>query len=104
MPGPDGGESARAVPGRAQHHADGGEFVFRLDDGVAGFLVSAVGPVARAIACERFGERGRRRDRIPGADGRAAIDGAERSRGIAFDEDAIADGVDALARAGRAGR
>ena len=45
---------------------------------------------------ERLGERGRRRDRIPGADRRAAIDGAQRSGGIAFDEDALADGVGAL--------
>ncbi len=44
-----------------------------------------------ASASEELG-----RDRIPGADRRAAVDAAERRRGVAFDEDALADRVAAL--------
>src|SRR3974390_77139 len=40
-----------------------------------------------------FGKGGRRRDRIPGAQGGAAIDRAERGRRIAFDENPVADRV-----------
>ena len=76
----------------ADHDADRGQLVLGLDDGEAVLLV-AVGAVARAMALERLGERGRRRDRIPGAHGRAAVDGAERRRAVALDEDAVADGV-----------
>ena len=34
-----GGHGARARPSRTQHHADGGEFVFRLHDGESGFAI-----------------------------------------------------------------
>ena len=87
------GEGARAVPAGADDDADGGELVLALHDGVfvlAGFSLAAQ---ALAIGGEAFGERGRRRQRIPGADGGAAIDRAERGRRIAFDIDAVADGV-----------
>jgi hypothetical protein len=43
------------------------------------------------MAGEGIRQRGRRRDRIPGAQGRTAIDGAQRRGRIAFDEDAIPD-------------
>ncbi len=59
------------------------------------FLVVGIDPQPPAMAGEGLGQRGRRRDRIPGADRRAAIDGAERGRGVAFDEDAVADLVGA---------
>ena len=36
-----GGHGARARPACAQHHADGGEFVFRLHDGEGRFAVRA---------------------------------------------------------------
>ena len=49
--------------------------------------------IARAIALEGLGERGRRRDRIPGADGRPAIDRAERGGGVAVDQDLVAHRV-----------
>ena len=56
------------------------------------------------MAGEGVGQRRRRRDRIPGADGGAAIDRAERGRRIALDEDAVADLVALLqAQADRAG-
>ncbi len=45
---------------------------------------------------EGFGERSRRRDRIPGADGCAAIHRAEAGRIIALDEDAVADQIGAV--------
>ncbi len=45
---------------------------------------------------EGLRHRRRRRDRIPGADGGAAIDGAERRRAVAFHEDAVADLVGLL--------
>ena len=51
------GEGARAVPGGADHHADGGELVLGLDDGVAGLAGLRVGAerrqcVAKASASE----------------------------------------------------
>ena len=85
-------EGARAVPAGADHHADRGKLVLGLDDGVAVLLV-AVRAIARAMPLECFGDRGGRRDRIPGAHRRAAIDRAERDRAVALDEDAVADGV-----------
>ncbi len=45
------------------------------------------------MAGERLGKRGRRRDRIPGADRRSAVDGAERGGRVSFDEDAVANRV-----------
>src|SRR5690606_9682364 len=63
-----------------------------------GEAVLAVGVPAQlvAILLEGLGERRRRRDRIPGAECGAAINGAERRGLVAFDEDAIADLVGAL--------
>ena len=87
------GEGARAVPCRADDHADGGEFVFRLHDRellLAGFLFGAE---AVRIALERFGHRRGRRDRIPRAHRGAAVHGAQRGRGVAFDHDPLANGV-----------
>ena len=47
----------------------------------------------RAVLLERLGERRARRDRVPGADRRPAVDAAERRGGVALDEDALADRV-----------
>ena len=75
--GPGGGrEGARAVPRRADHHADRGELVLGLHDGEAVLPGVGIDPIARAISGERLGERRGRRDRIPGAHRGAAIDGA----------------------------
>ena len=41
------GEGARAVPGGADHHADRGELVLGLDDGVAVLLGCRIDAVAR---------------------------------------------------------
>ena len=96
-PGPGGGgEGARAVPAGADDDADRGDLVFGLDDRelvLAGRLVDAQ---LAAVLLEAFGERRARRDRVPGADRRAAVDAAERGRGVALDEDALADRVAAL--------
>ena len=77
------GEGAGAVPGGADHHADRGELVLGLDDGVA---VLAGRPDRRgnfaAVLAEGLRQRGRRRDRIPGRDRRAAIDAAEAAASL----------------------
>ena len=86
-------ERARAVPARADHHADRGELVLRLHDRelvAPGRLVDAI---AAAVLLERLGHRRRRRDRIPGADRGAAVHGPEGGGRVALDEDAIADVV-----------
>ena len=92
--GPGGrGEGARAVPARSDRDADGGDLVLGLNDGVVLLACRLVDPVARAIALERFRERRGGRDRVPGADGGPAIDGAEAGGKIALDENPVADGV-----------
>ena len=84
------GEGARAVPCCADDHADGGDFVLRLDDGE--FVLFAVGVDTEfaAIFGEGLGQRGRRRNRIPGGDGGAAVNAAKSGGIVAVDEDAIA--------------
>jgi hypothetical protein len=91
-----GSESARAVPGGADHDADRGKLILGLDDCELVLLGRGVDAHALAVARESLGERRRRRDRIPGADRGAAIDSAERRGRIALDEDAVADIVAAL--------
>jgi len=55
-----GGKRPRAVPGRADHHADGGQFVLRLQDGVA---LAAIWIDAKvlAVAGKRIHQRRGRR-------------------------------------------
>jgi hypothetical protein len=91
-----GGESARAVPGGADHHADRSELVLGLHDRDLALLGRRIDPQPLAMANKGVGERGGGRDRIPRADGGAAIDRAECRGRIALDEDAIADFVAAL--------
>ena len=91
-------EGARAVPAGADRDADRGDLVLRLDDRVVLLARRLVDAEARAVALERFGERGRGRDRIPGANRRPAIDRAEPGGEIAFDQDAVADRVAARTR------
>ena len=91
-----GGEGARAVPAGADHHADRGQFVLGLHDARScSCPVSVSTRIPVAVAGERLGQRGGRRDRIPGADRRAAIDRAQRRGAVAVDEDAVADRVGA---------
>ncbi len=88
-------EGARAVPAGADHHADRGQLVLGLDDGELVLLGLGIHPHALAVALECLGERRGRRDRIPGRDGGAAIDAAERGSGVALEEDPVADLVGA---------
>ena len=74
----------------ADHDADRRQFVLGLDDGIARLAGGSVGPVLAAIAREGFGQRRRWRDRIPGRDRCAAIDGTQRRGAVAVDEDAVA--------------
>ena len=87
------GEGARAVPASAHRHADGGDLVLGLDNGVVLPARRRIDAKPGAIALEGFGQRGRGGDRVPGADGRPAIDRAEASGEIALDQNAVADGA-----------
>ena len=92
MPGPEVAVKARAPFQRgADHHADRGQLVLGLDDRVA--LLLAVGVAAQPLAMRRegLGERGGRRDRVPGAHRGAAVDRAQGRGVVAADEDAVAD-------------
>src|SRR5262249_58555583 len=83
------GECARAIPCRANHDTDRGEFVLGLDDRVLAFLGLGIDAQARAMPGERIGERRGWRNRIPGAYSGAAVDRAERGSRVAFDEDSV---------------
>ena len=48
------------------------------------------------MACESVGQRRRGRDRVPGADRGPTVDGAQRRRVVALDEDAVADCIGTL--------
>ena len=88
------GERARAVPRRADDHADRRQLVLGLHDRIA--LLArrrARRGASGTMLGEALGERRRRRDRIPRGNRRATVDGAQRGRGVAVDEDAVADGV-----------
>ena len=87
---------ARAVPAGADHDADRGEFVLGLDDRVFGLFGVRIDAQLGAMSGEGVRERGRWRDRIPSADGRATINRAERGGRVALDEDPVADGSGAL--------
>ena len=85
-----GGEGARAVPCRADHHADGGQFVLGLNDDVvvlAGFRIFAV---LFAEDFEGVHRGGGGRDGIPGGHCCARVNAAERDRGVAVDQDLVA--------------
>src|SRR3546814_8305148 len=76
----------------ADDHADRCDLVLGLDHREArpALLVDAV---LLAVLLEGLGQRRRRRDRIPRAHGGPAVDAAQRGRGVAFDEDPVADRV-----------
>ena len=90
------GERARAVPGRADHHADRGQFVLGLDHDVV--LAAAVRVDTHFVAEHLVGihQRRRRRDRVPGADRGAGIHAAQRRGGVAVDDDVARGGIHLL--------
>ena len=82
-----GRHRARARPARADDHAERRDLVFRLHDGegrLTGRLVHAV--LAQQVD-QRLAERRRGRDRIPGDDGDAGHEAADRRRRVALDQD-----------------
>ncbi len=85
-------EGPRAVPGGAQHHADGGEFIFRLHDAVFVLAGDLIHPQLFAVFLEGIHERGGRCDGIPGAHGGAGIDAAQTGQGVAIHHD-VAGGL-----------
>jgi hypothetical protein len=93
-----GGEGARAVPAGAHHHADGGDLVLGLHDGVAASRRWRGRAVLGAVLLEGLGHRRRRRDRVPGAHRGAAVHAAQRRGAVAVDEDAVAHLVGARTR------
>ena len=91
-----GSEGARAVPCSPDHDTNGSELVLGLNDRDLVLLCYRVDPQPAAMACERVRERRGRGDGIPGANGGAPVNGAERRGRVAFDEYAIAHGIRAL--------
>ena len=80
------GERARAVPGRADGHADGRQFILSLH-----YAVQALALIGDAeffgVLLEPFGNRRGRRNRIPGAYGGAGINGTQPGRFVAGHHD-----------------
>ena len=94
-----GRERARAVPAAADGDADGRQLVLRLHD--AEQPPPVLGDAqALGVALVGLGQRGRRRDRIPRAHGRAGVEGAEAGGVVAGHED-LALGAFRVAQADR---
>ena len=91
-----GRERARAVPAGADDHPDRRELILGLDEGETVAAGVGLGAKAPAVPGVGLGQRRRRRDRVPRADGGAAVDGAQTRRAVAVDEDPLADAVAAL--------
>ena len=89
-------ECARAVPCRAHHDAYRRELVLGLDDSVARLAGRGIGAVPLAMAREGFGQRRRRRDGIPGGDGRPPVYRAQRRGAVALDENLLTDRIRTL--------
>ena len=81
------GHRARARPAGADHHADRRELVLGLHDREGGLARLRVDAVLAQVVDQRLAERRRRRDRIPGDDGDAGQQAAERGGGVAVDQD-----------------
>ena len=92
------GHRARAGPAGAEHHADRGDLVLGLDDRVGRLARGLVDAMLLHVPDQRFGQRRRRRDRIPGDDGDAGEHRAERAGGVPLDQDLAVGLVHALDR------
>ncbi len=77
---------ARARPACAKHHADGGQFVFRLHDGEGRLAFRRDAELLQQVG-GGFNQRCRRRDRIPRHHGDARKHRAHAARGVAVDDD-----------------
>ncbi len=84
------GEGPGAVPPCPDHDTDGGDLVLGLHDGEAVLLRGRIDAELLTVVGEGFGQRGGRRDRVPGADRGPAIDGAQGGGVIALDIDPVA--------------
>ena len=82
-------ERARAVPPRADDHADRRQLVLGLEDAVALLARRLVGAKALALRLERVEDARGRRDRVPRGDRRARVQAPERGRRVAVDEDRV---------------
>ena len=91
-----GGHGARARPAGAERHADGGQFVFRLHDGVGGLAGFRIDAEALHVADQRFHQRRRGRDGIPGDHRHAGEHAAQRAGRVAVDDDLAGGRVHAL--------
>lgn len=88
MPGAGGRrEGAGAIPAGADRHANRGQLVLGLDDAEILLARFRIGAEFLAEALEPVHQRSRGRDRIPGTEGGAGIDTAQRGSGITVDQD-----------------
>ena len=69
-----GSKGACAIPACAHHHANRGQLVLGLHDGIAVRAGLGVDPEFFAVFLEGFGHRGAGCDRVPGGHRGAAID------------------------------
>ena len=93
MPGPEVQVKARAIPGGADHDADGGELVLGLNDAVARLAGFRVVAELAAVTGEGLGQRGGGRDGVPGGHGRSAVYAAQCRRAVSFQKDPVASGI-----------
>ena len=91
-----GGHGARARPSRPDHHTDGGQLVFSLDDRERRFPGFGVHPVALHVADQRLAERRGRSDRIPRHHRDAGKHAAQRRGRITVNQNFAARQVHAL--------
>ena len=94
-------ERARARPACTDGDARGGELVLRLKNAVPRAPGAGLGAKLAAEHRERFHQRRRRCDGIPCTHCRAREDRAERSGGVAVDDDGVAGGVHPLEMEGQ---
>ena len=79
----------RPHPSGADHHAERGNLVLRLDHRVGRLPRLRILPVLLQVIDQRFAQRRRGRDRIPADEGDARHHAADRGGGVAFDQDHV---------------
>src|SRR3989338_6602817 len=73
-------------PGSTNHHPDRGQLIFSLNAGILSRTISAFSKLCQ-ISLQRFSQRTRGRNRIPGKKCTTAINGAQSCRDIPLDHD-----------------